>query len=409
MRTWLPVIVYLFISASAATARARVPNVDDPAPVETTLDASIVETSLAIIAEQPRPVLSLRIDGAGPFTFLLDTGASVTVLTESLRERLALTATDTLFIGSDLEIRQAPDPAAENTLTVDAVMLNEVTIEAALFRGVPAIVLGPSAQPMHLGVDGILGISCFHDCLATIDYPARRLRLETGELPPADGGEVLDFTWDEGIPMIPVTIAGAPHMAHLDSGSPIGLTVPASVAETLPFTADLAVVGRARTLNAEFEIREAPLDGAVSIGAHRFDAPVVRVQGRMPAVNVGYELLRGFAITLDQRAARVRFGRSESTNIPPPSAPRVHVASGGSPRLGVAIRRLPDGLEIRQTMPGLPAAAAGLRVGDVVRRVNGHAVAEYTDAELGPALRAFPLTLGVERDGETIEIVVDPS
>jgi hypothetical protein len=50
--------------------------------------------------------------------------------------------------------------------------------------------------------DGVLGIGLFKDYLLVLDYPARRVRIEKGELPPTDGREVLDFEERRGIPIV---------------------------------------------------------------------------------------------------------------------------------------------------------------------------------------------------------------
>ena len=93
------------------------------------------------------------------------------------------------------------------------------------------------------------------------------------------------------------------------------------------------------------------------------------------------------------------------------------------PRLGVVIQdltaadaevyRLPvlTGVEIASVTPGLPAAKAGLRMGDVVLSVNGIPVESVTDlqariARLPPGER---VTLGLIRYGEALEISVEPA
>lgn len=62
--------------------------------------------------------------------------------------------------------------------------------------------------------------------------------------------------------------------------------------------------------------------------------------------------------------------------------------------------------------PGLPAAAAGLRDGDVVRAVDGEPVEtfEALGARVrGAAAQGGPLVLSIERDGRAREVPVTPS
>ena len=48
-------------------------------------------------------------------------------------------------------------------------------------------------------LDGILGPAFFEGHLLTIDYVNSRLKIEDGELPPADGRDILNVTLDDGI------------------------------------------------------------------------------------------------------------------------------------------------------------------------------------------------------------------
>jgi hypothetical protein len=410
----IPVAVLLVTASSAALARS--PHADDPAPRRTTLGGDPVNVPLEITSDEPRPRVVVTINGAGPFTCILDTGASVSILEAGMLARLGLEPRGTLFVGADLELRKDPDPSISAQATVEEVLLDEIGIGDARFETVPAVILERSAQSLPDGVSGLLGITVFAECLATIDYPAGELRLTKGSLPLADGEDILSFEWDEWLPEVPITIAGTQHPAHIDTGSPSGFVVPSSVAEGLAFQGEPVLVGRGRTLNAEFDISEATLRGDISVGAHVFEEPSVRIQGQLPFVNVGCAVLRELVVTFDQKTRRVRVARTsrpaphDAGGVPRGDAargPQVRVVAGGPPRLGLVAIPIPGGLEVRETLPGLPAEAAGLMPGDVVRRVNGKAVSDYEPAELRETLRALPLALVVERAGESIEIRVE--
>jgi regulator of sigma E protease len=64
---------------------------------------------------------------------------------------------------------------------------------------------------------------------------------------------------------------------------------------------------------------------------------------------------------------------------------------------------------IAQVSAGSPAAAAGLRAGDVVRAINGQTIASFTDLQQAIANSGRQaLTLAVERDGETLILSATP-
>ncbi len=392
--------------AVSQAAAPRTPDADDPAPLGIRLGPEVVTTGMSL--RNGRPLVEVMLNGDGPFTLLLDTGAGVTLLGRQASERLRLESVGRTEIG---------DPSDAEQIDVDEVLLSRVDVGDAAFLTVPAVVLDDPAFSEHLGVDGVLGITMFRDCLLTLDYPAEEVRIEHGSLP-ADGDDIVPIRWGESIFEVVAGIGGDAHATHLDSGSPAGFTLPAAVVETLPLRSEPVVVGLARTINGEFEIREAQLDGSITIGDHVFEDPTVVVQDRFPFVNVGLQVLRDFAITVDQRENRLRMTRGRTS---PPTSPavaraehatprrRVASASGGEPpRLGLMAVPADGGLRVMGTVPGLPAETAGLLAGDTVTAVNGKAVEAYPKDELGAALRSLPLTLTLERDGEVLSVVVEP-
>lgn len=86
--------------------------------------------------------------------------------------------------------------------------------------------------------------------------------------------------------------------------------------------------------------------------------------------------------------------------IPPPPAER--------PYLGIRYRARPNGAEVQEVIPGSPAEEAGLRVGDLIREVDGQPVS--TRRPLMDLLSSYrpgdTVTLTVERRGEKKEIEV---
>lgn len=77
--------------------------------------------------------------------------------------------------------------------------------------------------------------------------------------------------------------------------------------------------------------------------------------------------------------------------------------------IGVWLKQKGEDLEIVSVLPSTPAVRAGLRRGDVIRRINGAQVTELTSDEAvtrikGP--KGTEVTLGIERKGRTIEFTL---
>ncbi len=116
---------------------------------------------------------------------------------------------------------------------------------------------------------------------------------------------------------------------------------------------------------------------------------------------------------LGRTTARVEI-TPERPGIPWPGAPtpeaplQITPVPEERPYLGVRYVARPRGAEIVEVIPGSPAEEAGLRVGDLVREVDGRSVSSsHPLAELLSLYRPGDrVTLTVERDGEELEIRV---
>ena len=158
-----------------------------------------------------------------------------------------------------------------------------------------------------MNIDGILGLSVFSEYLVTLDYPAKLLRIEKGELAKADGAEILDYKSKGGIPLLEMMVGSTKIDAHLDSGNMIGAFVlPAAFAEKLSRTSEPVVVGRARSASGEMEIKQVQVKDVIRLGRHEFADATVTYPALSDIGNVGTKTLNQFVVTFDQQHERVR-------------------------------------------------------------------------------------------------------
>ncbi len=283
---------------TAAEAQIQIRREGPPRPFDRSEMAS-TSTEIPMLSAE-NVLVEVRIDGKGPYRFELDTGAAGGGrIGRDLATKLGLKTVGQAISG---------DPSGKNRETVDIVEAGSLAIGDATFSAVKLAVRDLPAAPGRPAPDGILGFGLFQDYLLTLDYPAQRVRIEKGELPPADNREVLDFVERRGIPSVKLQVGDLEVSADVDSGNSRGeLVLPGSYIGKVPLEKEPVVVGRGRTVSNEFEIKQAPLKGAVRIGAQSVERPLVDFVEIFPVANIGHAFLRRFAVTIDQKNHRIRF------------------------------------------------------------------------------------------------------
>lgn len=249
--------------------------------------------------------IELMVNGKGPFLFAIDTGAEGGPrLDSSLVEKLGLKPSGQ---------RQEGDPSGRNPRMAETVKLDSIELGGLRFTGLDATSRNYKNSPRPLAADGIIGLGLFPDYLVTLDFPAKVVRISRGELPKADGAEILDYKTEHGVPSVELGVGSTKINAHLDSGNMIGAFVfPTSFVEKLTQTSKPLVVGRARSASGEMEIKQVQIKEMIRLGRHEFPDATVTFPALGDAGNVGARILSQFAITFDQQHQRVRLTRAEA-------------------------------------------------------------------------------------------------
>ena len=127
---------------------------------------------------------------------------------------------------------------------------------------------------------------------------------------------------ENGVLTVPLTVAGLELWAHLDTGNSRSLLLPDKFLEELPLEEGSRRTGRGMRASGPVQFLIARLDGVVSLGKYRFERPEVRFDEKIVAPNVGYILLKGQAVTIDQEHLRLALR---------PSRPGAQEKSGDQP------------------------------------------------------------------------------
>jgi Aspartyl protease len=248
------------------------------------------------------PVIEVKLNGQGPFAFMIDTGAGMEAdVDTSVVTRLKLQPNGSALNG---------DPSGQNDRVVDTARIDTIAIGGAEFRNVLAVIRPQKITKDYPDVDGILGFALFTDYLLTLDYPAMKVRLARGALPAANGADILSFEIENRIPVVEVGIGRIRVRAHIDSGNFVaGFILPEELVEQLQLLSPPVTVGRARSVSNQIEIKQTQLRDTIHIG--RFDYPQATIT--FPALsdtNVGLKVLREFTLTFDQKNRRMKLERN---------------------------------------------------------------------------------------------------
>lgn len=372
------------------------------APESTTLATPLVRVPFRLARSRPVPVVEATVEGRGPYRFFLDTGASACVFDTAFVRELGLEHRGTTEIG---------DPSDNARIPAERAWVEELVLGGLTLRGVEVVAFDRSSLGGGEDIKGVLGLPLFMRVLFTLDYAAGEVRLRQGELEP-DQPHVVPFEL-EILPRLYVDVDGTILWTTIDSGSPAGITLPQGFAAGLDFLEPLALIGSGRTVNSEFSINGGRLEGTVRLAGHELVDPYVTSTDLLEHVNLGYGVLRHFALTIDLGRRLMAFERVEGEGpirIEPAGAGTPVPASAGPGerrRLGAQLAVEPDGLRVALVVPGSEAERAGLRADDRIVRLNGEELAGRGHEPLGAALSGGePIAIGVLRAGEPLELVL---
>jgi predicted aspartyl protease len=259
---------------------------------------------------QPLILLPVRVNGDGPFEFILDTGAGTSLLSSDLAKKL------NIKIISTKEGQSAGGKISVSLAKVDSLAVGQVKLDDV---DVGIVDLGNIAKTIGTKIDGDVGYNFlkhfritidYHNCEIRFDEPRRIERLGRSsktEVPMrlaslakplllvqvhANGHGPFQFAIDSGTS----TTAIAPELAQQLGleGSPVGpLTTGGSQVNVTAGTLESFQVGRAR------------IDDLVVVVADFFSMLSQAVGARLDGI-IGYNFLRNFRVVIDYPGEKFR-------------------------------------------------------------------------------------------------------
>lgn len=289
------------IAAGLARAQPAIP----PATIDNTLE--ITGETVRAREIETRLSVPVRIDGQGPFRFIVDSGADRSVVGAALAQRLGLPVEGTALL------QGMAGPSMVETVRVDTLSVGRTVIPG---------IRAPALAEADLGADGIIGIDALAEQRVRLDFEAKAITVEDARRPEpsADGaivvtarrrkGQLILTEFDVGIGTI---------YAVIDTGSEITMGNPALRARVFARRKQPAVTAvtltsvTGQTLSADLIVFPVIRIGGLTltnVPVAFADAPPFRLFGlsRDPAMLIGTDVLGVFRrVSLDFRRRKVRF------------------------------------------------------------------------------------------------------
>lgn len=352
------------------------------APGELAIDGSGVHIPLLEGSMHPKVIVDMG-DGQ-EYAFVVDTGAAVNVLDSAIAESLGLAQVGEMQIGAP-----GGPQIPGKIVNVPHASIGQATIKNAEFVTMDLNAFsGGSMQ-------GVLGMALFRDYLLTYDYSRNEIKLSREALA-TDAPGVMPYTDKSGHIEVNMNVAGTAVVAHLDTGSMGGFTLPIDMKPSLPLKPSGQGAATARVVGGDRDIQFGQLDGDIQFAGTRYTNPRISFMDPSPGYgNVGSRVLSDFIVSIDQRRQLIRFEKnSQQRPASPGNAPR---------RLGVQFRGMPGGgpLTVGHVEPGSLAEKSGIKAGDILVGLNGRPSGDYDMATMGALFRGTePLQIEVDRGGE---------
>ncbi|MBK8478966.1 MAG: aspartyl protease family protein [Opitutaceae bacterium] len=298
------------------------------------------------------------VGGLGPYRFLIDTGSSVTLVSDRIAENLP-----DLRVTAGLAPVQIISAAGGSTL-LGSTTLPSLELGTATFANLRAAVYDFTDFSNHLGltVDGILGFPIFRDVLLTLDYPRQRVVLSPRFPARAVPGIAIPFALEQGTrPIVNVELGDATFLALIDSGSDLPFTLNPTGLNP-PFKAGPRNGPVVSTLSGSAPGQIGRLADTLALGTCEIREPRVMLTDQLSTI--GAEILRHYTITFDQHRGLVIIDSARDAAVKLPALRST----------GLSFARLPAEWRVLQVLTDAPATTRQIEPGDAIVGINGEPI-----------------------------------
>jgi hypothetical protein len=346
-------------------------------------------------------LVEAKINGQGPFPFILDTGGH-DILTPETAERLGLKP-----VGKGISRGAGEGTTGIQFTRVDKFSIGDAEVTDQSFLVLPFEYF-VTERGKQAPIAGLIGLELFERFAVKLDYAAHQITLSPlDSFTYAGSGTKLPISFTDDMPLAASRLDGHPGVFGIDSGNggdvvvfspwagPIGLV--AQFKAGIPLFS-FGVGGH----SVNYATRNNDLDlGGIAVKdliARLAEDKAGAFSARSEAGNIGESILSRFTVTFDYR--------HEIMALEPLAAPAIMAFS----RTGLGASKVsPDSFLIRTVYKDGPAAEAGIAAGDTIVAVDGVAATELSGADFYAKARqavGTQLQLGVVHEGERRDITL---
>lgn len=249
-----------------------------------------------------RPIVAVMLNGKGPYKFIFDTGSMAHVIDEKLSSEFGFNV-----VGEDT----LRTPGSDSILLSKRVTVPKVGFSRTnILKDVEMNIINLRSM---LSVDGILSSNFFEDYLLTMDYPNSNLEIKTGELIKGEAGAI-SFLQKPGVINFNLDVNGISVEAHLDTGSPGGISLPYSLKDQLTLKNEPKQGHTIRTPVASFKKWDAELKGDITLGNVIIKNPSIALVEGFKYANLGYDVIKDLRTTMDRKNSLIKFEQKQRSN-----------------------------------------------------------------------------------------------
>lgn len=311
-------------------------------------------------------VVDVSVDGAKPLPFVLDTGG-LNLLTPEAAHKLGIGGEGHQAVQGVGEATQSMQTAQVKNYRLGKVVLED---QRFLIVELPRLLTDRGEREP---IAGLIGYELLRRFVTRVDYDTSTLTFTPIKAFDGTSERVsLPLVFNDRTPQLQAKVDGVPGVFALDSGDSGSLTVFAPFAKAHGIRKQGKVLAsEGRGAGGKIGLSEAYVE-SLALGpftiAHpltTFAAPTKGVfASSVLAGNIGYDVLSRFVLTFDYEHRRLYLEPGRRFD-----EMRRHGYSGlGLDRLSHAV------FVVSTLVPGSPAEAAGLRVGDEISVINGEPV-----------------------------------